>query len=84
MSKLAHSLVKIGSIKLRPHAVAKEKLGVSALPQQKVRYPPGFHTGFIVPTRGDVDQLHAAIRAAGFEAPAPDMIQRGGPPAYGF
>jgi len=48
------------------------------------QYPPGFHTGFIVPTRGDVDQLHAAIRAAGFEPPAPDMIQRGGPPAYGF
>jgi len=48
------------------------------------QYPPGFHTGFIVPTHEDVDQLHAAIRAAGFEAPAPDMIQRGGPPAYAF
>jgi hypothetical protein len=48
------------------------------------QYPPGFHTGFIVPTREDVNQLHAAIRAADFEAPAPDMIQRGGPSAYGF
>jgi len=48
------------------------------------QYPPGFHTGFIVPTREDVDQRHAAILAAGFKAPGPDMIERGGPPAYGF
>jgi hypothetical protein len=48
------------------------------------QYPAGFPTGFIVPSWEDVNELHAAILGAGFEAPAPDMIQRGGPPAYGF
>ena len=47
-------------------------------------YPTTFHTGFVVPTREEVHQRHAAILAAGFEAPAPARIDRGGPPAYGF
>lgn len=47
-------------------------------------YPGFFHVGFLQDGRSDVEDRHAAVVAAGYEAPAPAMLQRGGPPTYGF
>ena len=47
-------------------------------------YPGLFHVGFLQDSRGSVDDRHAAVAGAGYEAPLPAMLQRGGQPAYGF
>lgn len=47
-------------------------------------YPGYFHVGFLQGSRNSVDERHAVIAASGYEAPAPAMLQRGGPPTYGF
>jgi catechol-2,3-dioxygenase len=47
-------------------------------------YPGFFHVGFLQESRDSVDDRHAAVTAAGYEAPAPQILQRGGPPTYGF
>jgi catechol 2,3-dioxygenase-like lactoylglutathione lyase family enzyme len=47
-------------------------------------YPGYFHVGFLQDSRGSVDERYAAVAAAGYEAPAPVVLQRGGPPTYGF
>jgi catechol-2,3-dioxygenase len=47
-------------------------------------YPGYFHVGFLQPSRDLVDDRHAAAIAAGYDAPAPVLLQRGGPPTYGF
>jgi catechol-2,3-dioxygenase len=47
-------------------------------------YPGFFHVGFVQESRSIVDDRHAAVIAAGYEAPAPSMLQRGGPQSYGF
>jgi catechol-2,3-dioxygenase len=47
-------------------------------------YPGYFHVGFLQEPRGKVDDRYAAVVAAGYEAPAPEVLQRGGPPTYGF
>jgi catechol-2,3-dioxygenase len=47
-------------------------------------YPGFFHVGFLQDSRSSVDDRYTALAAAGYEAPTPVMLQRGGPPAYGF
>jgi catechol-2,3-dioxygenase len=47
-------------------------------------YPGYFHVGFLQDSRDSVDRRYAAVAAAGYEAPAPVILQRGGPPTYGF
>jgi catechol 2,3-dioxygenase-like lactoylglutathione lyase family enzyme len=47
-------------------------------------YPTMFHAGFVVGSKEEVDLRYRRIVEAGFEAPAPALIRRGGPPAYGF
>jgi catechol-2,3-dioxygenase len=47
-------------------------------------YPGFFHVGFLQDSRSSVNERHAALTAAGYEAPVPAMLQRGGPPTYGF
>lgn len=47
-------------------------------------YPGFFHVGFLQDSRSIVDDRHIAIASAGYDAPAPAMLQRGGPPTYGF
>jgi catechol-2,3-dioxygenase len=47
-------------------------------------YPGFFHVGFLQDSRESVDERHSAVAAAGYEAPAPGILQRGGPPTYGF
>lgn len=47
-------------------------------------YPGFFHVGFLQDSRSSVEDRHIALAAAGYEAPAPAMLQRGGPPTYGF
>jgi catechol-2,3-dioxygenase len=47
-------------------------------------YPGIFHVGFLQSTQQAVNELHKALSAASYDAPAPGMLQRGGPPAYGF
>lgn len=47
-------------------------------------YPGYFHVGFLQGSRSSVDERYAAVAAAGYEAPEPAMLQRGGPPTYGF
>jgi catechol 2,3-dioxygenase-like lactoylglutathione lyase family enzyme len=47
-------------------------------------YPGLFHVGFLVASTQDVHQQHQRITRAGFEAPVPALLQRGGPKAYGF
>ncbi|WP_446744412.1 VOC family protein [Silvibacterium acidisoli] len=47
-------------------------------------YPGFFHVGFLQDSRSMVDECHAAVESAGYEAPSPALLQRGGPPTYGF
>jgi len=47
-------------------------------------YPGFFHVGFLQSDCAGVDERHAAVTAAGYEAPAPAVLKRGGPPTYGF
>jgi catechol 2,3-dioxygenase-like lactoylglutathione lyase family enzyme len=47
-------------------------------------YPGYFHVGFLQESRSAVDGRYADVTAAGYGAPTPAMLQRGGPPTYGF
>jgi catechol 2,3-dioxygenase-like lactoylglutathione lyase family enzyme len=47
-------------------------------------YPPLFHVGFLVSSTDAVRERHARIVEAGYEAPAPDILKRGGGKTYGF
>jgi catechol-2,3-dioxygenase len=47
-------------------------------------YPGFFHVGFLQGTLKEVNERYAAIAEAGFIAPEPALLKRGGPPAYGF
>jgi catechol-2,3-dioxygenase len=47
-------------------------------------YPGFFHVGFLQDSRNSVDDRYVAVMDAGYEAPQPAMLQRGGPPTYGF
>jgi len=47
-------------------------------------YPGFFHIGFLQADRTSVDDRYAAITDSGLTAPAPAVLQRGGPPTYGF
>jgi catechol-2,3-dioxygenase len=47
-------------------------------------YPALFHIGFLQDSGDAVRQLHQRLREIGFEAPAPAILERGGPKAYGF
>ncbi|MEK6399108.1 MAG: VOC family protein [Terriglobus sp.] len=47
-------------------------------------YPGFFHVGFLQGTLREVNERYDAVAAAGFAAPAPALLKRGGPPAYGF
>ncbi|SDF89160.1 VOC family protein [Terriglobus roseus] len=46
--------------------------------------PGFFHVGFLQDTPRAVDERHTAIAQEGLAAPEPAMLQRGGPPTYGF
>jgi catechol-2,3-dioxygenase len=48
------------------------------------RYPATFHIGFLQPTPTAVDRMHEELKAHNYAAPAPALLQRGGPPTYGF
>jgi catechol 2,3-dioxygenase-like lactoylglutathione lyase family enzyme len=47
-------------------------------------YPGFFHVGFLVDSTSAVRQQHQRITDAGFDAPTPAILERGGPKAYGF
>jgi catechol 2,3-dioxygenase-like lactoylglutathione lyase family enzyme len=47
-------------------------------------YPALFHVGFLVGSADEVRARHARIAAAGFETPAPEIVNRGGPKTFGF
>jgi catechol 2,3-dioxygenase-like lactoylglutathione lyase family enzyme len=47
-------------------------------------YPALFHVGFLLGSEQDVKQHHARITEAGFEAPAPAILERGGDKTFGF
>jgi catechol 2,3-dioxygenase-like lactoylglutathione lyase family enzyme len=47
-------------------------------------YPALFHIGFLQESTDAVHQLHQRLLDAGFEAPNPAKLERGGPRAYGF
>jgi catechol 2,3-dioxygenase-like lactoylglutathione lyase family enzyme len=47
-------------------------------------YPPLFHVGFLVDSMDTVRERYARIVEAGYEAPAPAILKRGGPKSYGF
>lgn len=47
-------------------------------------YPATFHVGFLVASADKVREHHRRITEAGFEAPAPGLLQQGGRNAYGF
>jgi catechol 2,3-dioxygenase-like lactoylglutathione lyase family enzyme len=47
-------------------------------------YPAMFHVGFIVKDEATVRAIHQRMIAAGYEAPTPERIQRGGDPTFGF
>jgi catechol-2,3-dioxygenase len=47
-------------------------------------YPGLFHVGFLQPTQAAVDEMHAKLLAHQYQAPAPEKLERGGPPTYGF
>jgi catechol 2,3-dioxygenase-like lactoylglutathione lyase family enzyme len=47
-------------------------------------YPSLFHVGFLVSSTDAVHDRHARIVEAGYEAPAPAILARGGPKTYGF
>jgi catechol-2,3-dioxygenase len=47
-------------------------------------YPALFHVGFLFASEEEVKQHHARIVNAGFEAPVPAILDRGGPRTFGF
>jgi len=47
-------------------------------------YPGLFHVGFLVDSTIAVRQQHQRLADAGFDAPTPAILERGGPKAYGF
>lgn len=47
-------------------------------------YPGFFHVGFLVDSTIAVRQQHQRLADAGFDAPTPAILERGGPKAYGF
>jgi hypothetical protein len=47
-------------------------------------YPKLFHIGFLQESAVAVRQLYQRFHDAGFDAPHPAILTRGGPPAYGF
>lgn len=47
-------------------------------------YPALFHVGFLVDSHDAVNMLHRRITDAGFECPLPAIVNRGGPPTFGF
>jgi catechol-2,3-dioxygenase len=47
-------------------------------------YPAPFHIGFLLASEEEVKQHHAHIIDAGFDAPAPDILERGGAKTFGF
>lgn len=47
-------------------------------------YPKLFHIGFLQDSTAAVRQLYQRFHDAGFDAPQPAILTRGGPPAYGF
>ncbi len=47
-------------------------------------YPALFHVGFLLGSEQEVKQHHARIVDAGFEAPTPAVLQRGGDKSFGF
>jgi len=47
-------------------------------------YPALFHIGFLQDSADAVRQLHQRLLAAGFAAPVPAILERGGPKAYGY
>lgn len=47
-------------------------------------YPALFHLGFLVNSYQAVTEKHRLITAAGFDAPAPAILERGGSKTFGF
>jgi catechol-2,3-dioxygenase len=47
-------------------------------------YPGIFHVGFLQPDEPAVDRLHQKLGEFKYDAPKPERLERGGPPAYGF
>ncbi|WP_260734969.1 VOC family protein [Tunturiibacter lichenicola] len=47
-------------------------------------YPAMFHVGFILADETAVRATHQRMIQAGYVAPEPERIQRGGPPTFGF
>jgi catechol-2,3-dioxygenase len=47
-------------------------------------YPASFHVGFLLASEEEVRQHHAQIVDAGFAAPAPAILERGGDKTFGF
>jgi catechol 2,3-dioxygenase-like lactoylglutathione lyase family enzyme len=47
-------------------------------------YPAAFHVGFRLPSEDQVKHHHARIVDAGFEAPEPAILPRGGAKTFGF
>ncbi len=52
--------------------------------EKHTSYPPLFHIGFLVHTEEAVRTTHARIKTAGYDAPAPGILDRGGDPTFGF
>jgi catechol-2,3-dioxygenase len=47
-------------------------------------YPALFHIGFLLPSEEEVKQHYARVVNAGFDAPAPAILERGGGKTFGF
>jgi catechol 2,3-dioxygenase-like lactoylglutathione lyase family enzyme len=47
-------------------------------------YPAMFHVGFQVSSQQEVLRHHALLSEAGFFAPTPNLLDRGGPKTFGF
>jgi catechol 2,3-dioxygenase-like lactoylglutathione lyase family enzyme len=47
-------------------------------------YPALFHVGFLQESTDAVRQLYQRFLDAGFQAPSPAKLERGGPRAFGF
>ncbi len=47
-------------------------------------YPALFHVGFLLTAEEEVQQHHARIVDAGFDASAPAVLERGGDKTFGF
>lgn len=47
-------------------------------------YPSSFHIGLLQCSQGAVHEIHTAITNAGYTAPHPAPLTRGGPRAYDF